>query len=72
MVISKQKIKAKYQSGAKYYDLYVWLYRLIGFHIEAYRSRAIELLHLQQRDCAVATAVGPAGIRAPSTIHFGG
>ncbi len=72
MVISKQKIKAKYQSGAKYYDLYVWLYRLIGFRIEAYRSRAIELLHLQQRDCAVATAVGPAGIRAPSTIHFGG
>jgi len=26
MALSKQKVQAKYESGAKYYDFYVWLY----------------------------------------------
>lgn len=47
MVLSKQKVQAKYQSGAKYYDFYLWLYRLIGLRIEIYRLRAIRLLDIQ-------------------------
>lgn len=58
MALSKQKVQAKYQSGAKYYDFYVRLYRLIGFRIEAYRSRAIKLLDIQPGDCVVELGCG--------------
>jgi demethylmenaquinone methyltransferase/2-methoxy-6-polyprenyl-1,4-benzoquinol methylase len=36
-----------YDKWAKRYDLYVQLYRLFGLRISAYRTRAVELLHLR-------------------------
>ena len=57
MAISKQEIKAKYQSGAKYYDFAVLLYRLIGIR-KAYRLRAVKLLRLQRGDCVVELGCG--------------
>lgn len=39
-----------YQRYAKNYDLAVNLYRLLGLHIEHYRSRVIELLQLKPGD----------------------
>ena len=68
MVLSKQKVQAKYQSGAKYYDFYVWLYRLIGFRVEAYRSRAIKLLDLQPGDCVVELGCGT-GLNFPLILE---
>ena len=68
MVLSKKKIQAKYQSGAKYYDFYVWLYRLIGFRVEAYRLRAIELLDMQPGDCVVELGCGT-GLNFPLILE---
>ena len=68
MVLSKQKVQAKYQSGAKYYDLYVWLYRLIGLRVEAYRSRAIKLLDIQPGDCVVELGCGT-GLNFPFILN---
>ena len=48
MGFSKKKVEDMYQSGAKHYDLFVWCYRLIGFRIDEYRSRAVELLRLKR------------------------
>ena len=67
MLLSKQEIQAKYQSGAKYYDLFVQLYRLIGFRVEAYRSRAVELLRLKRGDCVVELGCGT-GLNFPLLI----
>ena len=68
MALSKQKVQAKYQSGAEYYDFYVRLYRLIGFHIEAYRLRAVERLHLQQGDRIVELGCGT-GLNFPLILE---
>lgn len=68
MVLSKQEIQDSYQSGAKYYDFFVKFYRLIGFNIETYRSRAIELLHLEQGDCVVELGCGT-GLNFPLILE---
>ena len=58
MVLSRQEIQGMYQSGAKWYDFYVQLYRLLGFRIKSYRSRAVRLLRLQPGDCVVELGCG--------------
>ncbi len=58
MVLSKQEVQAMYQSGAKYYDYFVKIYPLIGFRMENYRSRAVELLRLKRGDCIVELGCG--------------
>jgi demethylmenaquinone methyltransferase/2-methoxy-6-polyprenyl-1,4-benzoquinol methylase len=59
MILPKQEVKAKYQLSAKYYDFAVQLgCRLIGLNIEAYRSRAVELLHLKRGDRVVELGCG--------------
>ena len=59
MVLAKQKVYDLYQTGAKYYDFAVQiLYRLIGFRITTYRSRAIELLKLKRGDSVVELGCG--------------
>jgi demethylmenaquinone methyltransferase/2-methoxy-6-polyprenyl-1,4-benzoquinol methylase len=68
MVLSRQEIQDSYQSGAKRYDLFVKFYRLIGFRIETYRSRAIELLHLQQGDFVVELGCGT-GLNFPLILE---
>ncbi len=68
MTLAKEKVQAKYGSGARYYDLYMWLYRLLGFRIEAYRSRAIKLLDLQKGDRVVELGCGT-GLNFPRIIE---
>ncbi len=68
MVLSKQEIQDRYQSGAKYYDLVVRLYRLIGLRCEVYRSRAVKLLHLQRGDYVVDLGCGT-GLNFPPIIE---
>lgn len=58
LTISKQEIQAIYQRQAKRFDAALQLYRLIGLRLEAYRLRAVELLHLKRGDCVVDLACG--------------
>jgi demethylmenaquinone methyltransferase/2-methoxy-6-polyprenyl-1,4-benzoquinol methylase len=58
MDLSKQEVQAMYQSGAKYYDLTTQLYRLIGLRMKAYRSHAVNLLHLKRGDYVVELGCG--------------
>jgi demethylmenaquinone methyltransferase/2-methoxy-6-polyprenyl-1,4-benzoquinol methylase len=67
MALSKQEIRAKYQSAAKYYDFAVLLYGLIGIR-KAYRSRAVKLLRLQRADCVVELGCGT-GLNFPAIIE---
>jgi demethylmenaquinone methyltransferase/2-methoxy-6-polyprenyl-1,4-benzoquinol methylase len=48
MAISKQKVQAMYQSGAKHYDFTTILFRLIGLRMKAYRLLAIKKLSLKR------------------------
>ena len=67
MALSKADIQAIYQLRAKHYDCSVALYGLIGFRNQAYRSRAIDLLHLQQGQCVVELGCGT-GLNFPLLI----
>ncbi len=58
MAISKQKVLAMYQSGAKHYDFTTILFRLIGLRMKAYRSLAIKKLSLQRGDCVIELGCG--------------
>lgn len=58
MTISKETVKAAYQRYARNYDFAVKLYRLLGLHIEQYRSRVIELLQLKSGDHVVELGCG--------------
>lgn len=68
MVFSKQEVQAKYQSGSKYYDLFVRIYPLIGFRMDTYRARAVELLRLKQGDCVVEFGCGT-GLNFPLILE---
>jgi hypothetical protein len=48
-MISRQKVQAMYQSGAKHYDFTTILFRLIGLRTKAYRLRAIKKIPLITR-----------------------
>lgn len=50
MAISSETVRNAYQRYAGNYDAAVNLYRLIGLHIEQYRTRAVDLLQLTQGD----------------------
>ena len=57
-MISRQKVQAMYQSGAKRYDFTTILFRLIGLRMKAYRSLAIKKLSLQCGDCVIELGCG--------------
>ncbi len=57
-MISKQKVQAMYQSGAKHYDFTTILFRLIGLRMKAYRLLAIKKLSLQRGDCVIELGCG--------------
>jgi demethylmenaquinone methyltransferase/2-methoxy-6-polyprenyl-1,4-benzoquinol methylase len=57
-----------YRKHAKHYDFALKLYRCIGLRHEAYLSRAIELLHLQQGDSVIDLGCGT-GLSFPRLIE---
>ncbi len=57
-MISRQKVQAMYQSGAKHYDFTTILFRLIGLRMKAYRSLAIKKLSLQRGNCVIELGCG--------------
>lgn len=67
MELSKQEVRGKYQSAAKYYDFAVQLYGLIGIR-KAYRLRAVNLLRLQQGDRVVELGCGT-GLNFPHIVE---
>ncbi len=67
-MLSKKEVQAKYESGASYYDFFVWCYRLLGFHINTYRARAVELLHLKHGDTVIDLGCGT-GLNFPLLIE---
>ncbi len=71
MELSKEEVRASYDSGAKYYDYVVWLYRLLGLRIAAYRRRALELLRLKAGDVVVELGCGT-GLNFPLIIELVG
>jgi demethylmenaquinone methyltransferase/2-methoxy-6-polyprenyl-1,4-benzoquinol methylase len=58
LVPTQEEIQAIYQRHARRYDLYVRLYGLLGFRYNAYRLRAIKLLHLNRADSVVDLGCG--------------
>ena len=57
-MISRQKVQAMYQSGAKHYDFTTVLFRLIGLRMKAYRLLAIKKLSLQSGNCVIELGCG--------------
>ncbi|MFQ5539241.1 MAG: class I SAM-dependent methyltransferase [Candidatus Binatia bacterium] len=66
MVLSRQEIRSRYQSTAKYYDFALRLYGLIGVR-KAYRAKAVKLLRLQRGDSVVELGCGT-GVNFPLII----
>lgn len=58
IMISKQKVQAMYQSGARHYDFTTILFRLIGLRMKTYRLLAIKKLSLQGGSCAIELGCG--------------
>lgn len=58
MAFSIKQVTTIYQRWAKNYDLVVRLYALVGFRFRAYRSRAVELLHLSEGDHVIDLGCG--------------
>jgi len=67
MAISKQKVQAMYQSGAKYYNFTTILYRLIGLRMKTYRSLAAQKLSLKRGDSVIELGCGT-GLNFPFII----
>lgn len=67
-MLSRQDVKALYQSGAKYYDLTTLLYRLIGLRMNTYRSLAVKLLRSRRGDSVVELGCGT-GLNFPFIIE---
>ena len=68
-MISRQKVQAMYQSGAKHYDFTTILFRLIGLRIKAYRLRAIKILCLQRGNCVIELGCGT-GLNFPFIMEL--
>lgn len=58
MTISKSNVESAYQRQAKRYETALKLYQLMGLRIQAYRARAVELLHLKRGDRVVDLGCG--------------
>lgn len=67
MTLSMPEIHSRYQSTAKYYDLALRLYRLIGIR-KAYHVKAVRLLQLKRGDRVVELGCGT-GINFPFIIE---
>lgn len=67
MPLSKQEIRKRYQTTARFYNFALRLYGLIGIG-RAYRVRAIKHLRLQRGDCIVELGCG-SGINFPLVIE---
>jgi ubiquinone/menaquinone biosynthesis C-methylase UbiE len=67
MPINQHQIRDLYRSGAKYYDLAVILYKLIGLRISSYRSRAFKMLYLRKGDTVIDLGCGT-GLNFPYLI----
>jgi len=67
-MITQKDIRAAYQRHAGKYDFSVKLYRLLGLRIEAYRSRVVKLLNLQQGDWVVELGCGT-GLNFPRIME---
>ncbi len=68
MAISRQKVRAMYQSGAKHYDFTTILFRLIGLRMKAYRLIAIRKLSLQPGDRIIELGCGT-GLNFPFLLE---
>lgn len=50
MALNKQKTRDLYRKRAKGYDLFVWLFRLVGFRMDHYRQETVKALNLNSGD----------------------
>jgi demethylmenaquinone methyltransferase/2-methoxy-6-polyprenyl-1,4-benzoquinol methylase len=57
-MISRQKVKAMYQSGAGHYNLTTIAFRLLGLRMKAYRLQAIKKLSLQRGNSVIELGCG--------------
>ena len=67
MAQSKSTVRKKYDTTAKYYDLALKLYALIGIS-KTFRKRAVSLLRLKRGDCVVELGCGT-GVNFPLVIE---
>lgn len=67
-MISRQKVQAMYQSGAKHYDFTTILFRLIGLRMKTYRLIAIKKLSLQRGNCVIELGCGT-GLNFPFILE---
>lgn len=67
MALSKQEVRALYQSGAQFYDFTTILYRMIGLRMKAYRALAIKNLSLQKGDSVIELGCGT-GLNFPPLL----
>ena len=68
IMISKQKVQAMYQSGARHYDFTTILFRLIGLRMKTYRLLAIKNLALQRGNLVIELGCGT-GLNFPLLIE---
>jgi demethylmenaquinone methyltransferase/2-methoxy-6-polyprenyl-1,4-benzoquinol methylase len=68
IMISKQKVQAMYQSGAKHYDFTTILFRLIGLRMKTYRLLAIKNLALLRGKLVIELGCGT-GLNFPLLIE---
>lgn len=71
MQLSAQETRDVYDGHAEHYDLALNLYGLIGLRANAFRLRAIELMHLHPGDCVVDLGCGTGLSFAPIIERIG-
>lgn len=58
MVLSKQETRDLYRKRARWYDAAIWLYHLVGFQMNKYRSETLASLALRPGDRVVELGCG--------------
>ena len=61
VVLTPSQTRALYRHRAPHYDRLVWLYRLAGANVSAYRRRAVEALNVFPGDTVVDLGCGTGG-----------